>query len=38
MVFVLFLCMLSCVISAGYPTESRKAELVASVYAKGDGW
>ena len=34
MVFVLFLCMLSCVISAGYPTESRQAELVASGYCK----
>ena len=38
MVFVLFLCTLSCVISASYPTGSRQAELAASGYAKGDGW
>ena len=38
MVFVLFLCTVTCVISAGCTTGSRKAELVASGYAKGEDW
>ena len=35
MVFVLFPC---CAIAAGCPTGSRKTELVASGYAKGEDW
>ena len=38
MVFVLFLCMLHCVFSAGCATGPRKTELVASGRAKSERW